>query len=122
MEALRRGTSTYVPGAVEPMLPAVLSDGACSLAPGVERLAVSAEIVLGEDGMPIRFDATVQPDVLERLRFRSRRGERALKYVEDGKLKRQAAHLLVAGRAGQVQLSPDVRAEVPQPGLGGPAE
>jgi ribonuclease R len=49
-EALRRGTSTYVPGAVEPMLPAVLSDEACSLAPGVERLAVSAEIVLGEDG------------------------------------------------------------------------
>ena len=42
--------------------------------------------------------------------------------LEDGKLKRQAAHLLVAGRAGQVQLSPEVRAEVPQPGLGGPAE
>ncbi|MGH2924860.1 MAG: ribonuclease catalytic domain-containing protein, partial [Solirubrobacterales bacterium] len=51
-EALRRGTSTYVPGTVEPMLPAVLSDEACSLAPGVERLAVSAEIVLGEDGSP----------------------------------------------------------------------
>jgi ribonuclease R len=51
-EALRRGTSTYVPGTVEPMLPAVLSDEACSLAPGVERLAVSAEIVLGEDGRP----------------------------------------------------------------------
>ncbi len=49
-EALRRGTSTYVPGEVEPMLPAVLSDEACSLAPGVERLAVTAEIALGEDG------------------------------------------------------------------------
>jgi hypothetical protein len=37
--------------------------------------------------------------------------------LEDRKLKRQAAHLLVAGQAGQVAL----RADVPQPGLGGPA-
>jgi ribonuclease R len=50
-EALRRGTSTYVPGEVEPMLPGVLSDEACSLAPGAERLAVTAEIALGEDGL-----------------------------------------------------------------------
>ncbi len=50
-EALRRGTSTYVPGAVEPMLPAVLSDESCSLAPAAERLAVTAEITLGEDGL-----------------------------------------------------------------------
>jgi hypothetical protein len=42
--------------------------------------------------------------------------------LEDGKLKRQAARLLVSGRAGQVQLSPEVHAEVPQPGLGGLAE
>ena len=33
-EAERRATSVYVPGTVEPMLPAVLSDEACSLAPG----------------------------------------------------------------------------------------
>ncbi len=51
-EALRRGTSTYVPGAVEPMLPRALSDDACSLAPGTDRLAVTAEIVLGGDGAP----------------------------------------------------------------------
>jgi ribonuclease R len=51
-EALRRGTSTYVPGAVEPMLPRVLSDEACSLSPGVERLAVTAEIVLTGEGEP----------------------------------------------------------------------
>src|SRR5204863_2381001 len=36
----------------EPMLPAVLSAEACSLAPGVERLAVTAEVVLGDDGRP----------------------------------------------------------------------
>jgi len=45
-EAYRRATSIYVPGAVEPMLPEELSNGACSLAPGVERLAVSVEMLL----------------------------------------------------------------------------
>jgi ribonuclease R len=49
-EALRRANSTYVPGDVEPMLPRVLSEDACSLAPGVERLAVTAEIELEGDG------------------------------------------------------------------------
>ncbi|MET0762616.1 MAG: RNB domain-containing ribonuclease, partial [Thermoleophilaceae bacterium] len=39
-EAYRRGTSVYVPGAVEPMLPEALSNQACSLRPGEERLAV----------------------------------------------------------------------------------
>jgi ribonuclease R len=45
-EAYRRGTSVYVPGAVEPMLPEVLSNGACSLVPGQERLAVTVEMEL----------------------------------------------------------------------------
>jgi ribonuclease R len=52
LEARRRANSTYVPGAVEPMLPRALSEEACSLAPGVERLAVTAEIELGPDGRP----------------------------------------------------------------------
>ncbi len=43
-ETARRGTSVYVPGAVEPMLPGVLSGSACSLMSGVERLAVTAEL------------------------------------------------------------------------------
>jgi ribonuclease R len=75
-EALRRGTSTYVPGTVEPMLPRALSDEACSLAPGVERLAVTAEIVLGGDGEPrsagffrsrIRSDARLDYDQLDEI-------------------------------------------------------
>jgi ribonuclease R len=49
-EAHRRGNSTYVPGAVEPMLPAALSNEACSLVPGEERLAVTTEIELTGSG------------------------------------------------------------------------
>ena len=45
-EARRRGTSVYVPGAVEPMLPQALSNDACSLVPGAARAAVTVELDL----------------------------------------------------------------------------
>jgi ribonuclease R len=45
-EAFRRGTSVYVPGAVEPMLPEALSNQACSLVPGQDRRAVTVELEL----------------------------------------------------------------------------
>jgi ribonuclease R len=73
-EARRRGNSTYVPGAVEPMLPHALSESACSLEPGVERLAVTAEIELDAAGRPgsasfyrsrIRSDARLDYDQLD---------------------------------------------------------
>jgi ribonuclease R len=44
LEARRRGTSVYAPGVVEPMLPAALSNDACSLTPGAERLTVTVEL------------------------------------------------------------------------------
>jgi ribonuclease R len=43
-EALRRGTSVYVPGLVEPMLPEALSNQACSLVPHQDRPAVTVEM------------------------------------------------------------------------------
>ncbi len=43
-EAHRRATSVYVPGAVEPMLPEALSNRACSLVPGEDRLTVTVEL------------------------------------------------------------------------------
>ncbi|MEA2492291.1 MAG: ribonuclease, partial [Thermoleophilaceae bacterium] len=52
LEAFRRGTSVYVPGAVEPMLPQALSNDACSLRPDVDRLAVSVEMEI--DGAEVR--------------------------------------------------------------------
>jgi ribonuclease R len=75
-EARRRGNSTYVPGAVEPMLPHALSSEACSLAPGVERLAVTTEIELGPGMEPrrtrfyrsrIRSDARLDYDQLDEI-------------------------------------------------------
>lgn len=53
LEARARANSTYVPGAVEPMLPRALSEDACSLAPGAERLAVTAEIELDPGGAAV---------------------------------------------------------------------
>ena len=49
-EAARRGTSVYVPGSVDPMLPARLSSDLCSLRPGVDRAAVTVEMVVTADG------------------------------------------------------------------------
>jgi ribonuclease R len=55
-EAYRRGTSVYVPGAVEPMLPEVLSNRVCSLRPGEDRLAVTVEMELhGTDVRSVAF-------------------------------------------------------------------
>jgi ribonuclease R len=51
-EAYRRGTSVYVPSKVEPMLPEALSNQACSLVPGQDRLAVTVELEL--DGPNVR--------------------------------------------------------------------
>jgi ribonuclease R len=45
-EAYRRGTSVYVPGKVEPMLPQALSNDACSLVPHQDRHAVTVELDL----------------------------------------------------------------------------
>ncbi len=50
-EARRRGTSVYVPGTVEPMLPSALSGDACSLVAGAERLAVTVELELDDSGV-----------------------------------------------------------------------
>lgn len=74
-EAYRRGTSVYVPGAVEPMLPEVLSNGACSLIPGQERLAVTVELeIRGEDVVRssfyrsrIRSDERLDYDRVDRI-------------------------------------------------------
>lgn len=49
-EALRRGTSVYFADRVVPMLPEALSNGACSLNAGEDKLAFSALLTLDADG------------------------------------------------------------------------
>ncbi|MDX6645478.1 MAG: ribonuclease, partial [Miltoncostaeaceae bacterium] len=49
-EAARRGTSVYLPGTVDPMLPPRLSTDLCSLRPGVPRKAVTVEMLIEPDG------------------------------------------------------------------------
>ena len=60
-EALKRGNSVYLPDRVIPMLPERLSNGVCSLKPGVDRLAHSAFIQFDRDGRArkYRFAKTV---------------------------------------------------------------
>ncbi|MGH8672494.1 MAG: ribonuclease R, partial [Burkholderiales bacterium] len=49
-EARLRGNSVYFPRRVIPMLPEHLSNGLCSLNPGVERLCVTCEMDIAADG------------------------------------------------------------------------
>lgn len=64
-EALRRGSSFYLPGLVVPMLPPPLSEGVVSLNPGVERRALLFCVDLDAAG-------EVRATAVERARVRSR--------------------------------------------------
>jgi ribonuclease R len=74
-EARRRATSVYVPGAVTPMLPQALSNDACSLVPGRERLAVTVELELNGAGVAsaafyrsvIRSDERLEYERVDRI-------------------------------------------------------
>lgn len=53
-EAVNRGNSVYFPDRVIPMLPEALSNGLCSLNPGVDRLCMVAEMRVTNEGQVTR--------------------------------------------------------------------
>lgn len=55
-EAINRGTSVYFADRVIPMLPEVLSNGACSLNAGTDKLSFSALIELDKEGHITKYD------------------------------------------------------------------
>ena len=104
-EAYRRANSTYVPGRVAPMIPHALSSDVCSLAPDVERLAVTSEIELSEAGEPlsasfyrsrIRSDARLDYDQLDEIFAGKARPPQRI--AEPLTLAREAAAALAARR------------------------
>lgn len=77
-EARRRGTSVYLPDRVIPMLPQVLSNGACSLRPEEDRPART--VVLSFDDSGERLDFTIVPSIIRSDRRMTY--EEALEYLE----------------------------------------
>ena len=112
-EAYRRATSVYVPGAVEPMLPPALSNNACSLVPGQDRLTVTVELVLEDDRVRhsafyrsmIRSDERLDYDRVDRIFAGSEAAEGA--WGPGLACARAAAAALAARRASRGALEVD---------------
>ncbi len=62
-DAYSRGTSSYLADTVIPMIPHQLSNGICSLNPGVERLALTCDMIISDTGKVLEY--SVYPSVIK---------------------------------------------------------
>ncbi len=102
-EAYNRGTSVYLVDRVIPMLPHELSNGICSLNPGVERLAISCEMEF--DGSGKQIDYEIFPSVIKSRKQMTYKkvndilerdvvAEDYKEYVDSLKMMNELAHIL----------------------------
>lgn len=97
LEARRRGTSVYLPDRVLPMLPSALSERACSLQPGEDRLCMTADLYVDAHAKLLRYE--LYPAVM--------RSEARLTYDEALSILNAASQCGEAGSGdgGEVHLS-----------------
>ena len=63
LDARKRGTSTYLVDRVLPMFPHQISNGICSLNPGVDRLTITCDMEISDKGKLIKYD--IYPSVIK---------------------------------------------------------
>lgn len=78
-----------------------------------------SEVLVGPPGTPLDFGTTVPGELLERLTYRSRRAERRLRFVENGRLMRsvglQGVYRLAPGSAAELDRLVETATEHPPP-------
>ncbi|HUZ82729.1 MAG TPA: RNB domain-containing ribonuclease, partial [Gaiellaceae bacterium] len=118
--ASQRAFSTYVPGAVAPMLPHELADDLCSLRPNVERLCVTVE--LPPEGEPQFYRSVIRSDA--RLTYgQAERREAPPELLEQLALNEELATALRARRFARGALQVQTPEEVFRfDGVGGVAD
>jgi len=91
-EAFHRGTSVYFADQVIPMLPVQLSNGICSLNPGVDRLTLSCIMTLDGEGNVLEH--TISPSVIRSAERMTYEDCNALLAGGDGALEERYAAIL----------------------------
>ena len=91
-EAFKRGTSVYLTDRVIPMLPRRLSNGICSLNPNEERLAMSCEMEIDEQGNILKHD--IFPSVIKSHARMTYKAVNKILEANDEKTKQQYKELV----------------------------